>query len=89
MTIIVCAGGSNILARTKTPIHLIISKCVPVQFFCPGLYPINSTAMATKGKTRGPKEGKYVKKATKEGAKSETRKKRTEKQVGAKKRNKI
>lgn len=41
--------------------------------------------MATKGKTRGPKEGKYVKKAAKSDANFATRKKRTEKQVGAKK----
>ena len=41
--------------------------------------------MATKGKTRGPKEGKYVKKTSKDEAKLATRKKRTEKQVGAKK----
>jgi hypothetical protein len=41
--------------------------------------------MATKGKTRGPKEGKYVKKAAKDDADFSTKKKHTEKQVGAKK----
>jgi hypothetical protein len=41
--------------------------------------------MATKGKTRGPKEGKYVKRASKDEASFATKKKRTEKQVGAKK----
>jgi hypothetical protein len=41
--------------------------------------------MATKGKTRGPKEGKYVKKAADNSAKFATKKKRTEKQVGTKK----
>jgi hypothetical protein len=41
--------------------------------------------MATKGKTRGPKEGKYVTKAAKDDKGHATKKKRTEKQVGAKK----
>jgi hypothetical protein len=41
--------------------------------------------MATKGKTRGPKEGKYVKKASKGDADFATKKKHTEKQVGSRK----
>ena len=38
--------------------------------------------MATKGKTRGPKEGKYVQKTEKQDAKFATKRKRLEKQVG-------
>ena len=41
--------------------------------------------MATKGKTRGPAENKHVKESQKQEAKYETREKREEKQIGAKK----
>jgi hypothetical protein len=37
--------------------------------------------MATKGKTRGPKEKKYVKKEDKQDAKHATRRKRQEKKI--------
>ena len=39
--------------------------------------------MATKGKTRGPKENKHVKKAAKGDPKFQTKSKRVEKHVGA------
>jgi hypothetical protein len=41
--------------------------------------------MATNGKIRGPKEDKYVKRASKDDPEFSNRKKRTEKQVGEKK----
>jgi hypothetical protein len=39
--------------------------------------------MATKGKTRGPKEGKFIRKDSKEDPKSATKRKRVEKQTGS------
>jgi len=39
--------------------------------------------MATKGKTRGPKESKHVKKTSKDDPKFETKRKQVEKHVGA------
>jgi hypothetical protein len=39
--------------------------------------------MATKGKTRGPKETKYVNRSEKKDEKYQTKRKKVEKQVGA------
>ena len=41
--------------------------------------------MATKGKTRGPKDSKAVKRAAKDDSNFATKRKRTEKQIGLKK----